>query len=101
MMLMPRWPRAGPIGGDGVAEPAGTCSFRYPATFLAIYLFLSRNGVVRFIASLAALASPSTTGFKTSKIAGDFQSPIAATAAQSFSTCAYSSSTGVGRPKID
>ena len=26
MMLRPRWPRAGPIGGDGVAEPAGTCS---------------------------------------------------------------------------
>src|SRR5690606_10833799 len=26
MMLRPRWPRAGPIGGDGVAEPAGTCN---------------------------------------------------------------------------
>ena len=28
MMLRPRWPSAGPIGGDGFAEPAGTCSFR-------------------------------------------------------------------------
>ena len=26
MMLTPRWPRAGPIGGEGVALPAGTCS---------------------------------------------------------------------------
>ena len=27
MMLRPRWPKAGPIGGDGLAAPAGTCSF--------------------------------------------------------------------------
>ena len=26
MMLRPRWPSAGPIGGDGLAAPAGTCS---------------------------------------------------------------------------
>jgi hypothetical protein len=26
MMLTPRWPRAGPIGGDGLAAPAGTWS---------------------------------------------------------------------------
>jgi hypothetical protein len=26
MMLRPRWPSAGPIGGDGLALPAGTCS---------------------------------------------------------------------------
>jgi hypothetical protein len=26
MMFTPRWPSAGPIGGEGVAEPAGTCS---------------------------------------------------------------------------
>ena len=26
MMLSPRWPSAGPIGGDGLAWPAGTCS---------------------------------------------------------------------------
>src|SRR6476659_2656097 len=26
MMLTPRWPSAGPIGGDGLAMPAGTCS---------------------------------------------------------------------------
>ncbi len=25
MMLTPRWPSAGPIGGDGLAAPAGTC----------------------------------------------------------------------------
>ena len=27
MMLSPRWPSAGPIGGDGLADPAGTCNF--------------------------------------------------------------------------
>src|ERR1700691_3567459 len=26
MMLRPRWPKAGPIGGDGLAAPAGTCN---------------------------------------------------------------------------
>ena len=26
MMFRPRWPSAGPIGGDGLALPAGTCS---------------------------------------------------------------------------
>ena len=26
MMLTPRWPSAGPIGGDGLAAPAGTCN---------------------------------------------------------------------------
>ena len=25
MMETPRWPSAGPIGGDGLACPAGTC----------------------------------------------------------------------------
>ena len=25
MMLTPRWPSAGPMGGDGFACPAGTC----------------------------------------------------------------------------
>src|SRR5882724_495969 len=37
MMLRPRWPSAGPIGGEGFAAPAGTCNFRYPVTFFAIY----------------------------------------------------------------
>ena len=26
MMLRPRWPNAGPMGGEGLALPAGTCS---------------------------------------------------------------------------
>src|SRR5260370_23559487 len=41
MMLRPRWPSAGPIGGDGLADPAGTCSFRYPVTFFAMRSLLS------------------------------------------------------------
>src|SRR5438270_5889803 len=36
MMLRPRWPSAGPIGGDGFALPAGTSSLIYPTTFFAI-----------------------------------------------------------------
>src|SRR5262245_36981340 len=36
MMLRPRWPSAGPIGGDGLAAPAGTCNLRNPVTFLAM-----------------------------------------------------------------
>src|SRR5882762_2891346 len=36
MMLSPRWPRAGPIGGDGFALPAGTCNLMMPTIFFAI-----------------------------------------------------------------
>src|SRR5690606_28039346 len=36
MMLRPRWPSAGPIGGDGLALPAGTCSFTKPTIFFAM-----------------------------------------------------------------
>src|SRR5215468_127295 len=36
MMARPRWPSAGPIGGEGLAEPAGTCNFRKPVTFFAM-----------------------------------------------------------------
>src|SRR5215467_12598114 len=36
MMLRPRWPKAGPIGGDGFALPAGTCSLIIPTIFFAM-----------------------------------------------------------------
>jgi hypothetical protein len=36
MIGRPRWPSAGPIGGDGFADPAGTCNFRKPVTFFAM-----------------------------------------------------------------
>src|SRR5260221_14793082 len=36
MMLSPRWRSAGPIGGDGLAAPAGTCNLRNPVTFFAM-----------------------------------------------------------------
>ena len=38
MMLRPRWPSAGPIGGEGFALPAGTCSLMKPTTFFAIFV---------------------------------------------------------------
>src|SRR4029078_5701609 len=41
MMLRPRWPSAGPIGGDGLAAPAGTCNFRNPVTLFAMSLSVS------------------------------------------------------------
>src|SRR3954452_23944072 len=44
MMLSPRWPSAGPIGGDGLALPAGTCSLMYPTIFFAISLYLTLAG---------------------------------------------------------
>src|SRR5215468_4667617 len=43
MMLSPRWPRAGPIGGDGFALPAGTCNLMIPTIFFAIYVSKSRR----------------------------------------------------------
>src|SRR5262249_57947137 len=36
MIARPRWPSAGPIGGEGLAAPAGTCNFRKPVTFFAM-----------------------------------------------------------------
>src|SRR5687767_8145944 len=36
MMFRPRWPSAGPIGGEGLALPAGTCSLISPTTFFAM-----------------------------------------------------------------
>src|SRR4030095_12090439 len=38
MMFRPRWPSAGPIGGDGFALPAGTCSLIKPTIFFAMLL---------------------------------------------------------------
>jgi len=35
---MPAWPRAGPIGGAGVALPPGICNFTFLTAFLAIDL---------------------------------------------------------------
>src|SRR6185295_18446129 len=37
IMLTPCWPSAGPIGGAGLAFPAGTCSFIYAVIFFAIF----------------------------------------------------------------
>src|SRR5215218_1279982 len=35
MIATPCWPRAGPIGGAGVAFPAGICNLTYPLTRFA------------------------------------------------------------------
>src|ERR1700688_2368156 len=43
MMLRPRWPSAGPIGGGGLAAPAGTCNFREAVTFFALSHSLRRR----------------------------------------------------------
>src|SRR5882724_11733279 len=54
MMLRPRWPSAGPIGGDGFAAPAGTCSFKKPVTFFAIALLLAAPEGAGFVVRLDA-----------------------------------------------
>jgi hypothetical protein len=36
MMFSPRWPSAGPTGGEGFALPAGICSLMKPTIFLAM-----------------------------------------------------------------
>src|ERR1700722_8086286 len=71
MMLRPRWPSAGPIGGDGLAAPAGTCNFREPVTFFAMSHSLRRRlgrlvgACAGFVVRTGALGgrakSPSTT----------------------------------------
>ena len=38
MMFNPRWPSAGPIGGLGLALPAGTCNLMKPTTFFAMLI---------------------------------------------------------------
>src|SRR6476620_5461314 len=47
MMLRPRWPSAGPIGGEGFALPAGTCSLMYPTIFFAMCYSPFLSGVAR------------------------------------------------------
>ena len=119
MMLRPRWPSAGPIGGDGLALPAGICSLMKPTIFFAMMLFRVRprprlaqyrpgeckrprsgypgSSCRRLVAGCngqrprALGAAPRCRG----RIRGGRQPPR-----QIFSTCAKSSSTGVARPKI-
>src|SRR6185295_1359193 len=40
MMFRPRWPSAGPMGGEGFAFPAGTWSLIRPTIFFAMLLSL-------------------------------------------------------------
>jgi hypothetical protein len=40
MIFKPLLPKAGPIGGDGLAAPPFTCNFKYPVTSLAIAFFI-------------------------------------------------------------
>src|ERR1044071_925719 len=40
MMFRPRWPSAGPMGGEGFALPAGTCNLMSPTIFFAIVALL-------------------------------------------------------------
>src|SRR6266702_5881055 len=56
MMFRPRWPSAGPTGGDGLALPAGICSLIKPMIFFAMLknLFGTR---VRSVSSNAPSSS--------------------------------------------
>jgi hypothetical protein len=46
MMFKPRWPSAGPIGGDGLALPAGTCSLTKPTIFFAMLFLLAGDNAL-------------------------------------------------------
>src|SRR5436305_11219846 len=82
-MLTPCWPSAGPTGGAGVAVPPGTCSLICAVTAFAIAPSLVRGplSVVRCL-----LQRTTDHGQRTLY--------------DVCSTCQYSSSTEVGRPKI-
>src|SRR5271154_4302335 len=60
MMLRPRWPSAGPIGGDGLAAPAGTCSLIRPMTSFAIMLSLRASHTKRHAHASGHLFSATT-----------------------------------------
>src|SRR5437588_12979722 len=55
MMLSPRWPSAGPIGGEGFALPAGTCNLMIPTIFLAIYVSKSGRSAILNLLDLRIL----------------------------------------------
>src|SRR5215831_18119451 len=58
IMLSPRWPSAGPIGGDGLALPAGTCSLIKPTIFFAMFHSL-RLQTLRLASAPRGLAAQS------------------------------------------
>ena len=87
MMLRPRWPSAGPMGGEGFALPAGTCSLMRPTIFFAMVLLLRVQADAACCGALPVQIRREAPG-------------RALPSPQAFSTCPKSSSTGVERPKI-
>ena len=94
MMLRPRWPSAGPIGGDGFAFPAGTCSLMKPTIFFAMSFLFRVQAPCR--ANLLGSSSSYPECEQRETPGGARLPPLN----QTFSTWAKSSSTGVARPKI-
>src|ERR1700746_2715955 len=84
MILTPCWPSAGPTGGAGFACPAGICHLICPVTFFAIKSDWG-NGVLEYWSTEQPAAHPSITPL--------FHYSVHISHA--FSTCQYSSSTGV------
>ena len=60
MMLTPCWPSAGPTGGDGLAFPAGICSFTIAWTFFAMLRAFRPGSTRARPASAARRSGPST-----------------------------------------
>ena len=46
MMLTPCWPKDGPTGGAGLAEPAGKFNFSITLIFLAIFIYRESTQMV-------------------------------------------------------
>src|SRR5690606_32190046 len=110
MMFRPRWPRAGPTGGDGFAWPALTCNLMYPTTFLAIVLSgcerlsgspsgreWTRPGIALSRAKAARAAANAFCPVSGQEAAhySSFRGLRPRGRDQAFSTCPNSSSTGV------
>ena len=93
MMFRPRWPSAGPMGGEGFALPAGTCNLMKPTIFFAI-------SVSWWVQADAIAPSPSLPDCDQPTSSHVRAPPTRDVNRYAFSTCEKSSSTGVDRPKI-
>src|SRR5688572_30270444 len=97
MMFTPCWPSAGPTGGAGFACAPGTCSLSYPVTFLAIFLLpydLPENPG-------PGAGKTCRYCFNQRRVLPACGPEIRAAPRQTDSTCSTSSSTEVGRPKME
>src|SRR5438105_5872997 len=66
MMFKPRWPSAGPMGGEGFALPAGTWSLIRPTIFFAtrLLLWVQANSAVAPLSPVGCHVIPAKAGIQ-------------------------------------